>query len=400
MPSRTVKKINNRLIFPVGAVIAIGIMGDSLMYSLLPLQAEALGFSLAGVGLLLSANRIIRLFSNTWAGLAFERFGPRLPFVFAAILSVITTWLYGAGYGFAVFLLARAGWGVAWSIFRQGGYVAVWAAGGERKGRLMGSLWGLVRVGSAVSVLLGGYLYDQHGFPAAVLVVAGLTLFSIPGALLVRWPGGQSDMAERPASPLAGWREGFSTAVRRGILAVGFMYPLFEAIVAATLSKYIEFNLSDSIETLAVGIGTVAGLMLALRFTADFIFAPLLGAVSDRTGQPRAIMVLAFFIFINILLAVYLDGLWSLVFLALVFFAGSGMFAAANAAASGEATSTARPHMFVSLFTTSVDAGAALGPLIAFPLVNLIGFEMLYASAAGVLAFAALRLWGIAQKSA
>jgi MFS family permease len=365
------------------------------MYSLLPLQAEKLGFSLAGVGLLLSANRIIRLLSNTWAGLAYERFGSRAPFVFAAALSVITTWLYGAGMGFAVFLLARAGWGVAWSVFRQGGFVAVWAAGGKRKGRLMGSLWGMVRIGSALSVLLGGYLYDRFGFGTAVTAITVLTLFAIPGAMLIRWPHNHFEGSAQPRSPFSGLREGLANSPRRWVLAVGFLYAFMEAVIAVTLSKYIELNFGDRLASLMVGIGTVAGVMLALRYTADFIFAPLLGALSDHFGQPRTIALLTLLILANIVAAVSAPGLWSLLFLALVFFSGSGLFAAVNAAASNLAVETERPHLFVSLFTTSIDSGAAAGPLIAFPMVNLVGFDAVYIAAALMLAVAAMRFWRV-----
>ncbi|MEK6256908.1 MAG: MFS transporter, partial [Chloroflexota bacterium] len=255
MSAQQPAKDSTRLVIPVAAVIALAIMGDSLMYSLLPLQAERLGFSLAGVGLLLSANRIIRLLSNTWAGLAFERFGSKAPFIFAAVLSVLTTWLYGAGMGFAVFFLARAGWGVAWSILRQGGFVAVWAAGSNRKGRLMGSLWGMVRVGSAVSVLLGGYLYDRFGFSTAVSAITVVTLFAIPGAMLIRWPHNHFAGTSQARSPLAGLREGLANSPRRWLLVVGFLYTFMEALIAVTLSKYIQLNYGDTITSLGVGIG-------------------------------------------------------------------------------------------------------------------------------------------------
>ncbi len=44
-----------RLVATVGAVIGLCIVGDSLLYTVLPLQGPALGLSLPQVGLLLSA---------------------------------------------------------------------------------------------------------------------------------------------------------------------------------------------------------------------------------------------------------------------------------------------------------------------------------------------------------
>ena len=126
------------------------------MYSILPLEAENLGISLPLVGVLLSANRLIRLISNTVSSGFFERFGPRQPFFIATICGLVSTALYGAGWGFTVFLFARLLWGMAWSALRQGGYQAIWAGGSRIKGRLTGIFFGIVRVGSALAVLLGG----------------------------------------------------------------------------------------------------------------------------------------------------------------------------------------------------------------------------------------------------
>ncbi len=133
-----------RLVTVVGTAIGMCILGDSFLYGVLPLEAKALGISLPLVGVLLSANRLVRLASNTWASTIFERLGPRRPFVAAVVLSLITTATYGLGWGFVVFLLARLGWGIAWSGLRQGGFQAVWTGGESRKGQLMGLLYGLI----------------------------------------------------------------------------------------------------------------------------------------------------------------------------------------------------------------------------------------------------------------
>ena len=87
-----------RLVISTGATIGLVIMGDSLLYSLLPLEAERLGIALPLVGLLLSANRLVRLLSNTWMSAVFERLGPRLPFIVAAAFGLLTTVIYGLGW--------------------------------------------------------------------------------------------------------------------------------------------------------------------------------------------------------------------------------------------------------------------------------------------------------------
>ncbi|MBW8012953.1 MAG: MFS transporter [Chloroflexi bacterium] len=395
----TTNKHPTRFVVTIGSVIALGIMGDSLMYNLLPLEGSALGFLPIQVGILLSANRIMRLLSNTWASLAFERWGPRIPFIFAAVLAVLTTTLYGAGWGFIVFLLARAGWGISWSAFRQGGYVAVWAAPEAIKGRLMGILWGVVRFGSAISVLLGGLLYDRYGFTAAVMPIALLTILSVPMALLVRWPAQLPRLKISQTARMSGWREAIQTAPRRWGLAVGFMVPLFEGTLGASLSRYLDIRLGGEITSLAFGIGTLAGSLLALRFIANFFIGPLLGALSDKLGQAPTIVLLSAVILSGITATILAPGLWPLAFLALVFFAGSGIFAVISAASSELANQTSRPHLFVGIFTTSIDLGAAVGPLLAFSLGDFFGFSPIYIMVAVLQLFTAIRFWQVERQT-
>lgn len=111
-----------RLVVSAGIVVGLCILGDSFLYSILPLEAAKLGIALPLVGVLLSANRLVRLISNTAVSGVFERLGPKRPFALSALLGVLTTAMYAVGYGFWMFLPARLGWGVAWSGLRQGGY--------------------------------------------------------------------------------------------------------------------------------------------------------------------------------------------------------------------------------------------------------------------------------------
>src|SRR5690606_2303459 len=110
------------LVAGVGGCIGLSIMGDSLLYSILPLAAPALGIPLPAVGVLLSVNRFVRIFSNSSAGIIYERYGARWPFIGATMLGFVATAAYGIGAGLAVLILARLLWGISWSALRQGGY--------------------------------------------------------------------------------------------------------------------------------------------------------------------------------------------------------------------------------------------------------------------------------------
>lgn len=391
-----------KLVIAVSAAIGLCILGDSLMYGILPLAADSLGIPLALVGVLLSANRLVRLVSNTWLSALFERFGPRRPFVAATVLGVLTTVLYGLGWGFAVFLLARLGWGVAWSGLRQGGYQAVWTGSDGRTGRLMGIMWGIIRLGSAISVLVGGYLWDNFGYHSAVGVIAGMSTLAIPVALLIAWPGAaaspvpqQRSAAKDRTRSLEGWRLALSDPRQRWMLLIGFLKLVFSSVVISTAALFLADRLGTEqpLAALGIGIGTVAGMVLALRWLSDLAIGPSLGALSDRVGQSRMAALLVVTVFMGIIGAVSFSGLLSLACLSLVLILNTGVNVTLDAAANRIARETARPHLYVGAYTTASDAGSAVGPLLAYSLAGAAGFSTMYLLAAAVLTLVVLRYW-------
>jgi hypothetical protein len=68
-----------------------------------------------------------------------------------------------------------------------------------------------------------------------------------------------------------------------------------------------------------------------------------------------------------------------------------------SAAASGVAILTARPHAFIGVFTTTTDAGSALGPLVAYSLVTAVGLSPVYAVLSVLLLVTVGRYWRLAR---
>jgi MFS family permease len=379
-----------RLVFIVGLTIGLSILGDSFLYGNLPIEAETLGIALPLVGVLLSANRLVRLVSNTWASSLFERFGPRKPFIASTVLALVTTALYGVGWGFMVFLLARMGWGIAWSALRQGGYQAVWTGGPYAKGRLMGLLWGMIRLGSAFSVLLGGYLRDLWGYRAGVLGVMGVSGLAIPVALSIRWPAEAQRIAASKQSFWEGWKEALKTEKGRRLLLAGSLHTFFEGVLIATASLFLARRLGnfDLLSGWGIRIGTIAGLLLALRWTSDILFAPGIGWMSDRMGQLRSLIVLVCILVGSLMGAVSFTGPLLILCLAFLFVSSAGLHIILSALANGLSVHMERPHIYLGVYATAIDGGAALGPLLAYFFGALTGFASLYVVAGGVLAVA------------
>ncbi len=378
-----------RLVTTTSLVIALCILGDSLMYSILPLEAGNLGIGLPLVGVLLSANRLIRLISNGWASTLFERWGARLPFIAVTILGLISTVLYGVGWGFAVFLGARMLWGIAWSGLRQGGYQAIWHGGQATKGRLTGLLWGIVRLGSAAAVLGGGLLYDRYGYGVTIGAVMALTALALPVALRIQWPSGlQQGTQSAPSIPQPQknqfqwqiWRELLQTPLVRWLLGAGAIQLYLSGVVVSTTSIYLAERLQASENSLLFGLGvaTITGLLQGVRWLSDITIGPTIGRISDHIGQARMAISLSLIGFLAIIGLATLTNLLAVLCLFLYFLCDSGINVTLSAAASGVALHSRRPHHLIGAYTTAGDLGSALGPLLAFSVGRYFGLPLTY----------------------
>jgi len=75
----------------VAAAVSMSLLGDALLYAVLPSQASHFGIPLALVGVLLSGNRIILFVTNSWAGAVYSRRGREGPFFAAMVGATVTT---------------------------------------------------------------------------------------------------------------------------------------------------------------------------------------------------------------------------------------------------------------------------------------------------------------------
>lgn len=405
------------LVLIVSGAVGFAIMGDSLLYAILPLAAGQLALSPQQVGILLSANRLIRLFSNTWLGAIFARFGPYRAFVISAILGVLTTVLYGFKFGFIVFLLARIGWGVSWSGLRQGTYQSIWTGDRADAGRLMGLKWGVVRGGSAISALIGGFLFDHFGFQITVWTIAALSAVSIPIAFGLSWPASASpqhednqanttadspDVGQKQAKNarrrdheiLGGWTEALSDPLQRSILLVGFFKLLLNSILVATASVFLADRFASFSGGFLLGlqVGALAGIVLGTRWFSDLFLGAAMGALADLVGRMRLTIVLVFLLCLGLTLMLAAQNNMSFIALLAVLIVSTGVNVVLDAYANQAALVTHRPQMFVATYATASDLGSAVGPLFAFWLVASVGFAPVYGIAALLVVLTLLHL--------
>ena len=410
-----IRGIAPRRVALVTAIVAAVIMGDSMIYNVLPANVSSFGVSVGLVGVLLSANRVVRLAANPLAAWVVERYGTSAPLMVSALVAIGTTALLGVAKGFALLLLARLLWGVCFSVFRISGYLIVLEESSDgSRGRLLGFFSGGQRLGSLVGVLLGGILFDVIGRSSSFLVIAALGFLSMPAALAL---GRHTDSATGPDSSDANkgsqepWAEDL-TGVRRlmwdllvsrvpesagrirmRLLAVNFtffsVHLVMSGLLVATLGFYLNQRLGEEATVLGVvlGIATVNGLLLATRWASD-VGSPYLGYMGDRWGQERIFVGAAPVCVITLLLLASDGPLWlTLPWLPLTFLAMASAITALTAMA-GSLSPAHRRAQVMSRFATWQDLGSALGPLLAFAVLSSVAPEPVYLGGAVFLAAA------------
>ena len=137
------------------------------------------------------------MFSNSWAAKIYNKFGLKRPLMISLILALCSTASYGLFDGFWPLFLARIGWGICFSIQMVSMYMVILKENSDHRGMHMGFFNGVFRSGSAIAVLMGGFLAESLGIQNAFLITSSFVIICIPVVLLLREHGGKMDNEER-----------------------------------------------------------------------------------------------------------------------------------------------------------------------------------------------------------
>jgi MFS family permease len=364
--------------------MALSILGDSMLYAVLPAHAASLGIPVAGVGVILSVNRWIRLATNFGAAGVFTRLGARRGLIVGSLLATASTLSYGLFPYLGAMIPARIAWGASFSLLRLGAYAGIIQEGSDSsRGRLMGLHQAVSRTGSLVAVLLGGILAVTIGFRATAIAFGlvgflGLVLVLGFANRLRPDPPPAPDAAPPPRLHLA-WTP--ANRLNLAVLIAAFISP---GAAVATIGLLLYRRYGDSLEfgDLSIGIAAVAGVFVGTKFAADIVLSPIFGAVSDRLGrQPIARLAIALTVAGLLLLTFPLP----LPFLALgailIYIAAAGLYIVLETWAA-DLAGTGDWRILMSTFATARDAGSALAPLLAFALAAVISLAWVYAGCA------------------
>ncbi|WP_409341117.1 MFS transporter [Paenibacillus sp. MBLB4367] len=387
---------SKRRITAIAWITAVCLLGDSMLYVVLPIHWQEIGLSsLWEVGILLSANRLIRLPLNPLIGWLYRSMPMRTGVLLAVALAAATTVSYGLAGSFWVLLLMRAIWGIAWSFLRLGGYLTVMElADAGNRGRLMGTYNGISGIGGLVGMLVGSFAVDAFGIKTVSIAFGMAAVCSIP--FVVRYVSGTRVQAEpkdrgeeKSGSP---WKE---TRVL-WMLATGLLTALvFQGMFNSTLSRLIQVHESVFIEFgyLTLGAASLAGILQAVRAGWQPWLSPLIGRAFDHALRPNRVLAVVL-LSAACLLALTPVPMPFILWLFLLLCLQLNVTAVSTVVDSyaTEVSSSQKSRVAVMTgYTVATDLGASIGPTLAYTLDSAAGTPSIFFCAAAFLVIAAVR---------
>lgn len=373
--------IGKRPVVVIALITAVSVMGNEMLFIVMPIYWKFFGLtSLWQIGILLSANRLIRLPINWLVGWCYQRIDKRTGLLIAVALSIISTYSYGVLKGFGLLLIMRLLWGIAWSFLRLGGYLTVISCSDRKtRGQFIGLYNGLWGLGALFGMLIGGVFTDIVGIQAITTVFAILGVCSIP--FVIRYvPATISDSEtkqEKDKSVVATNQGGLLAILLTGLIIAFVVYGIF----TSTLSKVVENQFGEQITFLSFTVGAVAvsGVLQSLRMGMDPFLAPLVGRLSDQKFGRIPLLIFALFLGAICLFIMPLNISFILfVIVIFIFQLVSTLLITTSDSMAADFSSHSSSVKTMTNYTLFVDLGSALGPLIGYFVIDFIGLHSLY----------------------
>jgi len=352
--------------------------------------------------LVLSTNRLIRLVSNTPAGILYDRFGHRKLYLAGLWLAVLSTAGYAVSRSLGPLLLARILWGLSWSLILVGAYTIILdTTTPDNRGSVMGTFQMAYFSGGGLGLLFGGVVTDLMGYRPAFWLCA---LISLLGAVLATALLPETSRREDARTPdlssvlrtfwmgvraLAATgkeviRRSFGLLGGHSSLASGRVSPLLagsltsfavyfvgNGVLMSTLAYYIQQAIGDSVVLgpVVLGVSMVSGGLLSSRALFSILLAPFSGKLSDRIAERRHLVLGGFGL--QVLGFALLASPMSRLPLALaggvaLIASGGGIVAPALAAWVADRAEGPNQSASMGMYATGGDGGSAAGPLVAY----------------------------------
>lgn len=399
-----------RILWIAGLGVAISLLGDLTLYVVLPTHVDEAGIALANVGLMLSANRLIRIVINSPYGVIIERIPRRRMAIPSLFLGALSSLLYTVP-GFWSLLVGRLLWGMAWSgIWLSASTIALDISTDANRGRVVGRLQMWFFIGAGFSSLVGGFLTDWLGYRDTFKACFAITLIMALGwwLALPETQRRRADGTEHPSGPdpVAATSKTDDRQIMRllitAIVLLGINWLIFLGILGAVLPLLLEERVGEtvSLATIIIPLATFTGALAAGNQVVSLLASLGSGWLSDRSGQRWSLIVSALVLAIGSMALIAVGVGVVIVIATMVGAVATSVLQTQVMALVGDYTDPDRRGRVLGILYTVGDLGSAAGPLLAYALLPLIELEGIFWLATAILLLIMpWTLWVVRQES-
>ena len=290
--------LKNQLAIRPGFSIVPGVLlsgvGGGMAFPVLPLAALNAGVSLSFIGLIMAANRLVRMVFAPIVGGLVDRFGGRAIFLSGILVNMVVMALFAmgslTGKEGAFFFSGRLLHGVGSAcVFVSAQTLALFAGGKESRGRSTSIVRAAQSSGTPLGFILGGVLVTFLGEVTtfmlamiALLVAFSVAFLTLPN--LGKIPSGRRDEIS-PEKLHWNWR-----FIPLFLMVFVFTFSL-QGVLLSTLVLWVHHR------HLSIGHlqsqGT-AGILLAIEAFCSAGFSLFSGRIADRWGKPALLATIGF----------------------------------------------------------------------------------------------------------
>jgi MFS family permease len=398
------------VVLPVGIALALSLLGDLALFASLPANVDVVGISVTNLGLVFSVHRLIRIPGNAIGGILINPARRRPFFLMGMVLAVVSTLGYGLSHNLGFMILARLCWGIAWILLYISSItMLIDVTNKQNRGKWVGiyNTWYLI--GIAGGSLLGGVLSDWIGFQKAMFLCSALTFIGLLEAAVYLpetfSPKGTDETFTGKSVPkkafalrFSGLEELFS---RPGIPLVMFTYLVnqfaAEGVALSVLSILLKnrFGSEVYLGSVVLGIISLSGFLLALRYVLSASLSPLLGAFSDKDQRGRfQLLLLGLVISVLSFFSIgYGQQLWTVLTGILLNAIGGAGLLASLSALLGDLSPQNQEGKVTGMYATAGDVGSALGPMFAYFLLAIFHISIVFTMCAVLFLLCMLLTW-------
>jgi MFS family permease len=362
--------------------LMLSLFGDTAVYIVLPTHTAEAGILFVDVGLMLSANRLIRIFINSPYGLLIERWPRRRVLIASQLLGAVANLLYVVT-GFWPMLIGRLLWGVAWAGIWIGGNTAVMdTATDANRGRFVGRFHMWAFAGFVGGALTGGLLADLLGFQMTFVIFSGVSLaagllwaFFLPETRpqaahsAHHHPTGRDHTPAPPRRPTYGEKLPVLLTI---IVIMALNWLIFLGVIGAVLPVLLQERIGSTlaIGALLIPLTTLTGMIAAGRDTVSVITASVAGRISDWLPSRWPLVIGGFVLGSGALLIIAVGSGIVVVIGILLGAITASLLQTQATTLVGDYSYPNQQGRVLGVTNTAGDIGSATGPLLAFALIN------------------------------